>query len=114
MTYLGAQIKEFRHPNDPLTSMWSLSADHYIKNALANHDFNLQKMGKWLPTKVSSPLSSNYRPELDITPYLDDVTFLDPLVATLCGRKVGRGSNLFYLLILLCKDNPRAMTSGQW
>ncbi len=27
------------------------------------------------------------------------VTFLDPLVATLCGRKVGRGSNLFYLLI---------------
>jgi hypothetical protein len=27
------------------------------------------------------------------------VTFLDPLVVTLCGRKVGQGSNLFYLLV---------------
>jgi hypothetical protein len=45
-TYLGAQVKEFRHPEDPTISMWSLSADHYIKNALANLDFNLQRMGK--------------------------------------------------------------------
>jgi hypothetical protein len=70
-TYLGVQIKEFRHPQDPAIIMWSLSADHYIKNALANLEFNLQKMGKRLPTKMSTPLASNC-PELDISPFLDD------------------------------------------
>jgi hypothetical protein len=29
-------------------------------------------MEKRLPMKVTTPLSSNYRPELDMTPYLDD------------------------------------------
>ena len=71
-TYLGAQIKEFRHPENPMTSMWSISADQYIKDALHNLEFNLQRMEKRLPTKVTTPLSSNYRPELDMTPYLDD------------------------------------------
>jgi hypothetical protein len=40
-TYLGAQIKEFRHPENPMTSMWSISADQYIKDALHNLEFNL-------------------------------------------------------------------------
>ncbi len=70
--YLGAQIKEFHHPDNPSQSMWSLSADQYIKDALNNLEYNLQQMDKRLPMKVSTPLSSNYRPELDITPYLDD------------------------------------------
>jgi hypothetical protein len=52
--------------------MCSLSVDQYIKDALNNLEFNLQKMDKRLPTKVSTPLSSNYHPKLDITPYLDD------------------------------------------
>jgi hypothetical protein len=39
-------------------------------------------------------------PALIATPICHpSVTSLDPLVANLCGREVGRGSNLFYLLI---------------
>jgi hypothetical protein len=49
MTYLGALIKEFWHPENPTTSMWSLSADQYIKDALNNLEFNLLKMEKCLP-----------------------------------------------------------------
>ncbi len=70
-TYLGAQIKDFCHPDDHTMVMQSLSADQYIKNALANLDFNLQRMGKRLLMKVTTPLASDYCPELDIGPYLD-------------------------------------------
>jgi hypothetical protein len=58
--YFGAEIKEFRHPDNPQNSMWSMSADQYVKDALVNLEFNLNQMGKQLPTKVNTPLSSSY------------------------------------------------------
>jgi hypothetical protein len=84
-TYLGAEIKEFRHPDNPQHSMWSMSADQYVKDALTNLEFHLEQMGKRLPTKVTTPLSSNYRPEIDASPYLDDdfTTFYQQLIGTL-------------------------------
>jgi len=69
--YLGAEIKQFRHPDNPQHSMWSMSADQYVKDALVNLEFNLDRMGKRLPTKVTTPLTSGYRPEVDASPYLD-------------------------------------------
>jgi hypothetical protein len=59
-TYLGAEIKEFRHPDNPQHAMWSMSADQYVKDALINLEFNLDQLGKRLPTKVTTPLSSGY------------------------------------------------------
>jgi hypothetical protein len=42
-------------------------------------------MGKKLPTKVTTPLSSNYRPKMDASAYLDDdfTRFFQQLVGTL-------------------------------
>jgi len=62
-----------------------MSADQYVKDALINLEYNLDKMDKQLPTKVSTPLSNNYRPEMDTSPYLDDdfVTFYQQLIGTL-------------------------------
>jgi hypothetical protein len=84
-TYLGAEIKEYRHPHDPTRTMWSMSADQYIKDALRNLDHTLERMGKRLPTKVTTPLSSNYRPEMDASAYLDDdfTRFFQQLIGTL-------------------------------
>jgi len=62
-----------------------MSADQYVKDALINLEYNLDKMDKQLPTKVSTPLSNNYRPEMDTSPYLDDdfVTFYQQLIGAL-------------------------------
>jgi hypothetical protein len=69
--YLGAQIREHRLPDNPSKLMWSMSAEKYLKEALRNLDSLLSKEGKRLPTKIVTPLSNNYRPELDVSPLLD-------------------------------------------
>ncbi len=62
-----------------------MSADQHIKDALHNLECNLQHMGKRLPTNITTPLSSNYRPELDVSPYLDEdfTQFFQQLIGTL-------------------------------
>lgn len=84
-SYLEAEIKEYHHPHDPTRTMWSMSTDQYIRDALQNLDYLLYNMGKRLPTKVMTPLSSNYRPELDVSAYLDDdfTRFFKQLIGTL-------------------------------
>ncbi len=69
--YLGTQIREHRLPDNPNKTMWSMSAEKYLKEALRNLDTILLKENKRLPTKVVTPLSNNYRPELDVSPLLD-------------------------------------------
>jgi hypothetical protein len=71
-TYLGAEIKEFRQPYDPASSMWSMSADKYVLDALQQIEKSVNRFGKRLPIKVTTPLSHKYRPELDTTAFLDD------------------------------------------
>jgi hypothetical protein len=70
--YLGAEIKEYRNPEDPIKTMWSMSADKYIQEALRTLQFDLERMNKRLPTKVTTPLSTGYRPEMEVSPLLDD------------------------------------------
>jgi hypothetical protein len=69
--YLGAQIKEHRLPDNPGKLMWSMSAEKYLREALRNLDGILMQEQKRLPTKVVTPLTSNYRPEMDVSPLLD-------------------------------------------
>jgi hypothetical protein len=71
IVYLGAQIKEDRLPDNPDKVMWSMSAEKYLKEALRNLETVLLHSNKRLPTKVFTPLTSNYRPELDVSPLLD-------------------------------------------
>jgi hypothetical protein len=71
VTYLGAQIRQHRLPDNPNQPLWSMSAEKYIKEAVRNLEGILMKQGLALPTKVTTPLSNNYRPELDVSPILE-------------------------------------------
>jgi hypothetical protein len=71
-TYLGAVVKEFRLPDNPSKPVWSMSAEKKIKEAIRTVEMDLAKINKRLPTNISTPLSSGYRPELDVSAVLDD------------------------------------------
>ena len=73
--YLGAEIRKHHLMNpdgsqDP-KARWSMSSDLYVKRALADVERELAEIGQSLSNKVSTPLSNEYRPELDVTPELD-------------------------------------------
>jgi hypothetical protein len=70
--YLGA-TKQPGSGNDTLpTDCWSLSPNVYVKRAVADVERTLDEIGQKLKTKVTSPLSAGYRPELHATPKLVD------------------------------------------
>ena len=64
--YLGAQIRKY---NVDGKEVWSMSSDLYVKRAVADVEMELSYIGQTLRNKVSTPLSSGYRPEFD-TPEL--------------------------------------------
>jgi hypothetical protein len=71
-SYLGAEIRVFRDPDCPSVEMRSMSANKYLKEAIGNVDRDLEWLSYKLPIRVNTPLSHKYRPELDITAFLDD------------------------------------------
>jgi len=71
-TYLGAQIKEHRLPDNPSKVVWSISAEKYVREAMCVVELDLGKLDRCLPGNVPTPLSSGYRPELDVSAILDD------------------------------------------
>jgi hypothetical protein len=64
--YLGAQVKEWRFPENSSKALWALSSYQYVKEAIRNVEENLQSQIKALP-KVNQPLPTDYHPELDIS-----------------------------------------------
>ncbi len=70
--YLGATIKRWRLLGDENAAHWGHSLEEFIKQALANVEAELKREGKQLKGRFSTPLSPNYRPELDYTPFLSD------------------------------------------
>jgi hypothetical protein len=83
--YLGAQIKEFCVPSQPSSPCWSISAEKFLKEAIRNLEIDLKKIDKRLPGSVSTPLSSGYRPELDVSaPWMTAFTnWYQKLIGTL-------------------------------
>jgi hypothetical protein len=71
-TYLGAQIKEHRLADNPSKVVWSISAEKYLKEAIRVVVLDLGKLDRRLPGNVPTPLSSGYRPELDVSAIIDD------------------------------------------
>jgi hypothetical protein len=49
-----------------------MSSDTYVKRAIADVMRTLDEVGQRLKTKVTTPMSNGYRPELDASPELDD------------------------------------------
>ena len=68
--YLGAGIRIFT--DNQGTECWAFTLDDYIKVAVDDVMKDLAKEGKKLKGKAYRPYDSKYRPELDITPELDD------------------------------------------
>jgi hypothetical protein len=72
--YLGAKVSkhyltELAEPNKP---RWSLSAEDYVKRAVKDVETELDKAGKFLPTKVTTPCTTDYCPKLDQSMELGD------------------------------------------
>jgi hypothetical protein len=71
--YLGADVMKWyiAESDEPGKVRWALASTKYTRRAIADLETELDSIGKRLPTKVSTPLSSGYRPELDQTPELN-------------------------------------------
>jgi hypothetical protein len=63
--YLGATIEKWRISGDEYPRHWGHSSEEYVKQAIANVEHELSLEGKRLCERYSTPMSSNYRPELD-------------------------------------------------
>jgi hypothetical protein len=71
--YLGAEVKKWyiEGSDDPAKPRWAMSSQNYTNKALEEVERELREAGLKLPTKVTTPISSGYRPEIDATPELD-------------------------------------------
>ena len=74
--YLGATIAKYLVKNTDGTSTdrvcWSMSCDLYVKRAIADVELQLADIGQYLKNRVTTPFSDKYRPEVDVSPLLDN------------------------------------------
>jgi hypothetical protein len=68
-SYLGATIKTWSIPGET-RQVWSMNSNQYLKEALSYVELELSKTGLSLRGKPTTPMQTNYRPELDISPVL--------------------------------------------
>ena len=98
--YLGARVRQ-RTING--YTMWTISSYDYVVAAVKNVEDAI-KDKKWqLPAKASTPMASNYEPELDGTPELnqDDHTYYQELIGVLrLATELGRVDILFEVSLL--------------
>ena len=68
--HLGTDVKKWyiAGSDDPGKVRWVLDSTKYTKRAIADLETELDAIGKRLPTKVTAPLASGYRPEVDQSP----------------------------------------------
>jgi hypothetical protein len=67
--YLGTKIKEMVLPN--AKKAWGQSSSHYIQSAVANLKNWMKDKEYKFPKRASTPMVTNYRPDLDVSPVLD-------------------------------------------
>jgi hypothetical protein len=72
-SYLRAQVSKFYidGAETPEKPRWAMSSEIYVKQAVTDVETELEKVDKCLPTRVSTPVSQGYRPELDQSAELD-------------------------------------------
>ena len=78
--YLGAAISKMTTANG--TSCWTQSSDEYVAASLKEIRAVLARKGRSLPTRCKTPLSSGYRPEIDVTAELqaDGMKYFQELI----------------------------------
>jgi hypothetical protein len=65
-------IQKWKLLGDENADHWGHGAEEYVKQAILNVEAEFAKEGKQLHGRFSTPMSPNYRPELDYSPYLQD------------------------------------------
>jgi hypothetical protein len=60
--YLGTVIKEHTLPDETSKTLWSMSADKYVKEEIRTMEQNLLELNMKLPSNVHMPLVTSYRP----------------------------------------------------
>jgi ribosomal protein S14 len=72
-SYLDSQISKYysNGAENPEKPHWAMSSEAYVKQAVADVKAELLKVDLCLPTRVTTPLSQGYRPELDQSRELD-------------------------------------------
>ena len=81
--YLGGMLRLVTLANG--VQAWAFGSCQYVHAAVRNVMDHLRKKGDCLPTRVQTPLSCKYRPEIDITPELqgDDAAYYHSLIGVL-------------------------------
>ena len=81
--YLGAKLKRITLEDG--TTAWGQSSSKYVRSAIANVKDWISKRGYRLPSKCSTPMSTSYRPELDISRELasDEASFYQSMIGVL-------------------------------
>jgi hypothetical protein len=80
--YLGAELCE-KILND--VECWTMSSEKYVKAAVAAVEAHLDKSGQRLPTRCTTVMKADYRPELDVTAELnaDGTRYFQELIGIL-------------------------------
>ena len=81
--YLGGQMRMVQLSNG--VEAWAYGSAQYVKSAVSNVKDYLSKRGKSLPTRVKTPLSNGYRPEIDVSDELgpDEASYYQSLIGIL-------------------------------
>jgi len=69
--YLGGKMRKITLENG--AKAWAFSSSQYVQAAVSNVEDYLRERHLQLPTKSNTPLSSNYRPEIDVSPELNEI-----------------------------------------
>jgi Reverse transcriptase (RNA-dependent DNA polymerase) len=80
--YLGAELGRMQVDD---AWCWTMSAEKYVAASVKNVEEALAKKGLRLPTKCYTPLSTDYKPELDVSPELksDGLQYYQELIGVL-------------------------------
>ena len=69
--YLGGKLTLRELPSG--IKAWGYSSGQYVKKAVSNVKKYLKTIGRKLPSKAETPTSVDYRPEIDVSPELNDL-----------------------------------------
>ena len=72
-SYLGVQVSKLYidGADDPEKPQWVMPLEKYVKHAVTNVKTELASVDQCLPTRVMTPMSQGYRPELDQSKEID-------------------------------------------
>ena len=99
--YLGTTIKK-KDLNGK--KVWMMLSQEYLKNAIKTVEDQIKKKGCRLPARVTTPMSSGYYPETDLSTELDQegTNLFQELIGILCWTvEIGRVDILTELSMLL-------------